>query len=144
MYECYADGNLLFRSIGCISAALDPIPQEPEFRRAQSSSRQEGKRLTYAYVATGLSEQEAKQWLAEQALNTTGAQHKTRTSGTRVSEAHGSLNTPEPGRRQQATGVVTNQAITRVADPLEDLDISPIDWLPTSGISRLDKRGRLV
>jgi hypothetical protein len=59
IFECYSEGRMLFRACSESSGLPDPLPETPVARAVQAAAIKKGCRLTYFYIATGLTKAEA-------------------------------------------------------------------------------------
>ena len=63
VFECYSDGQFLFRSFGCSFKRLHPLPEVSELRAVQKNAVLERSRLTYSYISSRLNYSEAVAFL---------------------------------------------------------------------------------
>lgn len=59
IFECYCEGQMLFRACSEASGLPDPRPDAPFARALQVDAIRKGRRLTYFFIATGLTKAEA-------------------------------------------------------------------------------------
>lgn len=65
VFECYSDGQFLFRSFGCSFKRLHPLPEVTELRAVQKNAVKEHSRLTYSFISSRLNYSEAIAFLTD-------------------------------------------------------------------------------
>ena len=59
IFECYCQGRMLFRACSESSGLLDPLPDSALARALQAEAIKNGLRLTYFFIASGITKAEA-------------------------------------------------------------------------------------
>ncbi len=59
IFECYCQGRMLFRACSESSGLLDPLPDSALARALQAEAIKNGLRLTYSFIANGMTKAEA-------------------------------------------------------------------------------------